>query len=155
MGIFFSHRVGGFDGMRQAAESRGVFVWRDAVSKDALFTGNVGPSLYAGTQGQPVKAWGLLARGRVRLLSHASPASCKPRASTKREYFRNLGRAFWQKLIVTIALARCRKTNRTMMSQRLVGTKTRHLPHRICGISQHTLNVPYVPEDVHALTPNC
>ena len=29
-----------------------------AASKDGLFTDNIGPSLYAASQGQPVKIWG-------------------------------------------------------------------------------------------------
>ena len=51
----------------------GAYVWRDAAGKDGLFTDNVGPSLYAGTQGRPVKVWGLLANGRICL--HVLPTS--------------------------------------------------------------------------------
>ena len=36
-----------------------------ASGKDGLFGDNVGPSLYAASQGQPVKIWGFLANGRL------------------------------------------------------------------------------------------
>ena len=43
----------------------GAYSWREASGKDGLYSDNVGPSLYAGNQGQPVKVWGLLARGKL------------------------------------------------------------------------------------------
>jgi hypothetical protein len=43
----------------------GPFVWRLADGKDGLFRDAVGPSLYAASQGQPVKVWGFLANGHL------------------------------------------------------------------------------------------
>ena len=43
----------------------GKMVWRMANGKDGLLDDNVGPSLYAKAQGNPVKIWGFLANGRL------------------------------------------------------------------------------------------
>jgi transposase len=43
----------------------GKFVWRGSTAKEGLFHDNVGPSLYAAKQGQPVKVWGFLANGHL------------------------------------------------------------------------------------------
>ena len=43
----------------------GRFIWRDAAGKDGIFTGCVGPSLYAAKQGRPVKVWGILLNGHI------------------------------------------------------------------------------------------
>ena len=50
----------------------GPFVWRMCTGADGLFSDNVGPSLYAASQGKPVKMWGFLANGR--LCYHILPA---------------------------------------------------------------------------------
>ena len=46
---------------RRAALGR--CVWRMANGKDGLLDGNIGPSLYAKSQGLPVKIWGLFGNG--------------------------------------------------------------------------------------------
>ena len=43
----------------------GAFVWRMSNGKDGLFSDCVGPSLYASSQGQPVKVWGFFAKGKL------------------------------------------------------------------------------------------
>ena len=43
----------------------GPCVWRMSNGKDGLWDENIGPSLYAKSQGQPVKIWGLFADGRL------------------------------------------------------------------------------------------
>ena len=43
----------------------GLYVWRRADCKDALFQECVGPSSYAKAQGMPVKIWGVLADGKL------------------------------------------------------------------------------------------
>ena len=43
----------------------GSHVWRMSNGKDGLFSDNVGSSLYAAAQGQPVKVWGFLANGAL------------------------------------------------------------------------------------------
>ena len=43
----------------------GKFVWRMATREDGLCDDNVGPSLYAKSQGLPVKVWGFFANGRL------------------------------------------------------------------------------------------
>ena len=43
----------------------GKCVWRMSNGKDGLHDDNVGPSLYAKSQGYPVKIWGFLANGRL------------------------------------------------------------------------------------------
>ena len=43
----------------------GKYVWRMANGKDGLFDENVGPSLYAKSQGKAVKIWGLFANGKL------------------------------------------------------------------------------------------
>lgn len=42
----------------------GRLAWRMANGKDGLHSDNVGPSMYAASQGKPVKVWGVLANGR-------------------------------------------------------------------------------------------
>ena len=44
----------------------GPFVWRMSSSKDGLYGDTVGSSLYA-CQGQPVKVWGFLCNGFLRI----------------------------------------------------------------------------------------
>ena len=51
------------DSKRRAA--LGPFVWRQANGSDALYADCVGPSTYAKGQGQPVRIWGILAKGRL------------------------------------------------------------------------------------------
>jgi hypothetical protein len=43
----------------------GPFVWRMANGKDGLYSDNVGPSLYASSQGQPIKIWGFFANAKL------------------------------------------------------------------------------------------
>ena len=43
----------------------GKRVWRMANGKDGLWDDNISPSLYAKSQGMPVKIWGFLANGRL------------------------------------------------------------------------------------------
>ena len=43
----------------------GKFVWRMSNGKDGLHDDNVGPSMYAKAQGNPVKIWGVFANGRL------------------------------------------------------------------------------------------
>ena len=43
----------------------GTHVWRRMDRSDALFEDTVGPSEYTKAQGQPVKVWGLLAKGQL------------------------------------------------------------------------------------------
>lgn len=50
----------------------GPHVWRMASGKDGLWDANVGPSLYAKSQGKPVKIWGFFAGGRLEY--HVLPA---------------------------------------------------------------------------------
>ena len=43
----------------------GKKVWRMSKGKDGLWDDNISPSLYAKSQGKPVKIWGFLANGRL------------------------------------------------------------------------------------------
>jgi hypothetical protein len=43
----------------------GKMVWRMSNGKDGLWDDNISPSLYAKSQGKPVKIWGFLANGRL------------------------------------------------------------------------------------------
>jgi len=52
-----------FDGKQRAGLGPGV--WRMSSGKDGLWDANIGPSLYAKSQGLPVKIWGLFANGRL------------------------------------------------------------------------------------------
>lgn len=61
------------EGKQRAA--LGPWVWRMANGKDGLWDENVGPSLYAKSQGLPVKIWGMFANGR--LFYHVLPKDKK------------------------------------------------------------------------------
>ncbi len=50
----------------------GPFVWRMPSGADSLYSENVGPCLYAASQGEPVKMWGFFAHGNLRF--HILPA---------------------------------------------------------------------------------
>jgi hypothetical protein len=50
---------------QQQRASLGHSVWRMANGKDGLFDANIGPSMYAKSQGMPVKVWGLFAAGHL------------------------------------------------------------------------------------------
>ena len=56
----------------QGQRRLGSHVWRMSSGKDGLYSDNVGPSLYASSQGRPVKVWGMLANGLVSY--HVLPA---------------------------------------------------------------------------------
>ena len=56
----------------QKRQRLGPFVWRMSTGADGFFSDNVGPSLYAASQGKPVKMLGFLANGR--LCFHILPA---------------------------------------------------------------------------------
>ena len=62
--VFYLARSEGekMDGRRAAL---GPMVWRMANGSDALFEDCVGPSQYSKGQGQPVRLWGLLAKGTL------------------------------------------------------------------------------------------
>ena len=50
-----------------ARAALGLYVWREAATKDALYKDCVGPSSYAKGQGALVRAWGLMRRGQLHL----------------------------------------------------------------------------------------
>ena len=129
----------------------GAFVWREAGGKDGLFTDNVGPSLYAGTQGQPVKVWGLLASGRVCL--HILPAGAKGddtahmngdrfRRMIARYSFRWLRACFGRRLPPTVPLVmdyeRCLRTQESLSCLRR---------HRLHVVKRH----PKYSPDLNAI----
>ena len=65
--VFFLDRtVEESDQTHRAALGR--YVWRLSDRSDALFSDNVGPSSYKKSQGYPVKIWGLLAHGVLRVV---------------------------------------------------------------------------------------
>ena len=51
------------EGSEQGQRRLGSHVWRMSTGKDGLYSDNVGPSLYASSQGRPVKVWGMLSNG--------------------------------------------------------------------------------------------
>ena len=64
---------------QQERRRLGSHVWRMRTGKDGLFDVNVGPSLYAASQGQPVKVWGYFANGVGR-----GPVAVIPRRVARR-----------------------------------------------------------------------
>ena len=81
------------EGKRYAA--LGKCVWRMANGKDGLFDENVGPSLYAKSQGKPIKIWGFFANGRLCYF-------VLPRDKTKKKYkTTNMTIERYHKLITT------------------------------------------------------
>lgn len=45
----------------------GIYVWRTTSRREALFADCVGPSSYTKAQGELVRVWGMLSRGRLRI----------------------------------------------------------------------------------------
>ena len=66
------------DQKRRGALGRSV--WRMANGADGLFEDNIGPSMYAKSQGLPVKFWGFLANGRLEY--YVLPADPDPKKKT-------------------------------------------------------------------------
>ena len=49
-------------------QAMGISVWRRADRTDALYDECIGPSIYSKAQGQPIKVWGMLAKGELRIM---------------------------------------------------------------------------------------
>ena len=68
---------------QQERRRLGAHVWRMSTGKDGLFDDNVGPSLYAASQGRPVKVWGYFANGKLQY--HVLPlVQKKPKKGAKK-----------------------------------------------------------------------
>ena len=75
----------------QGQRRLGSHVWRMSSGKDGLYSDNVGPSLYASSQGRPVKIWGMLANGFISY--HVLPADGSRTKHMNGERYRGLLRS--------------------------------------------------------------
>jgi hypothetical protein len=66
-GTTFYLARGPLEHQQKARLALGKSVWRMASGKDGLMDDNIGPSMYAKSQGLPVKIWGVFAAGRLEI----------------------------------------------------------------------------------------
>ena len=83
----------------QERKALGQFTWRMSSCADGLYNDNVGPSLYAAHQGQPVKIWGFLANGK--LCYHVLPARGRGTTHMNGLVFRHMIETYGAKWIRT------------------------------------------------------